>query len=358
MSVILHIGAAKVGSSALQSALTWDLEGVDAGQRKAVYTALHPRFGLLHGAELRERARRNPSNYAATPRLGRLSCLETEQQAALARSLDDLCKRYDNVILSGETIYTELFEAGALDFLDKVSAPLCVVFYVRPQVAVANSAWWQWGAWGGESLDHFIDRTAPERMWHRAAKAWLDDGRIQSVNVRLTGPDIAADFFGLLGLDYSPGETRRSNTSLRGDVLRLFQRHPELRPDAHASAIDFALERGLGTGPPAPWVIDAEMAQRIIETHRPDNEALLEIIDAECRDAMVADPAWWRTDAFADRPVEPAHPVEIDGAASDALAAALVKRVAELDQHIRERPEPKPETPPAQGRLSRILRRR
>ena len=167
-----------------------------------------------------------------------------------------------------------------------------VVVYVRPQVPLINSAWWQTGAWGDLPFRRWVRRRIRAAGWTQPVEAWMRVPGVRSVAVRSASGDVVRDFLeGVLSVGLPFDEPPRTNRSLPATVLRLFQRYPHLKERNGRSRIDFVLSSELDLDEPSLWVIRKPLAARIIEATRADNERLLGLMDPQTAAAVRADPA-------------------------------------------------------------------
>ncbi|MCC5973743.1 MAG: hypothetical protein JJT81_06780 [Rubellimicrobium sp.] len=325
--IILHIGAGKCGSSALQTHLTRNPVLTHRDGSRWSYAVFDDRLALSAGPGLR-----------ADPVRGYLSCaslanLRPHGPAELARLARDL-EAGGPVILSNEALLC--MPDLARDFLEALGLPVTIVAYVRPQVDYVNSAWWQWGAWvcGGDALDRdrWIAKRIRQAQYCDFLVRWQSIGVVDRIVVRPLPGDVVTDFLDTLGFERPEGMvTHRANPSLPGPVLRLLQACPELRA-AHGPEIDFLLPALLPprAAGPAPWVIDRQLAQAIIDRSRPGNDRLLSLMTPDCAGTLREDPRWWDAASFRDRKVEPFHaPLTPEAAlplACDLLTALLALR--------------------------------
>lgn len=332
---LVHVGMPKCGSSALQTALANEPEFAGADGKRYSYVAIHPKGHLLSGGgALRRQARRNASGYvisAPPKRLGELS----------SAHFDRLKTQFAEVAAEGVTPILSCEGWGHLHdvfvregYFKKMDLDCRVICYVRPQVAWLNSAWWQFGAWQAKPLRSWIDDRMEIVRWHNVLNGWQSVPGVSSVEVRLLPASIVGDFLGLLGAT-CPREVS-SNVGLPGAVLRLFQRHRELRPLPQDAAIEFVISRHIDLGKTrTPWVLDRDLVTEIIGKCEESNRSLLERLEPDQRRRMEEDPAWWSPDHYDGRPVEPAGVLPPDAAAVDALAAAALKALFELDESYR-----------------------
>ncbi len=325
--IILHVGAGKCGSSALQTHLTRNpvLHHRDGTVWR--YGAFDRYLNLTAGTGLRKADFRG---YVASPNLNKL---EESDPSALLRLANEL-KALDTVILSNEGLLCMPDLAG--QFFGALGIPVTVVAYVRPQVDYVNSAWWQWGAWAcaerADDREKWLTKRIRQAQFCDYLDRWQAFDVVERIVVRPLPRDVVTDFLDAFGVEKPEGMvTQRANPSLPGPVLRLLQAFPELRA-AHGPEIDFLLPALLPpeAAAPTPWVIDPALAEAIIDRSRPGNDRLLSRMTPDCADAMRDDPRWWRPEAFADRQPEPFHaPLAPEAAlplARDLLTALLALR--------------------------------
>lgn len=292
--IVLHIGASKCGSSALQTALT--AAPVIENQAGARLSYAVIRSGeLFIGSEVQV----GGLGYASsnnTEMLNRLSDATLARMGQRLRETDA-----DKVVLSCEGWFTAstLFRERLLPALG--IAPQ-VLAYVRPQIDYLNAAWWQWGAWqDGHPFDDWLYGRIKLAQWARTLMGWKE---FAPVIVRPLPKDVVTDFFGIMGFESPVAGKAVVNRGLPEAVLRLYQRNRLLRPSSHASQMDFVLSQSLNLPGGTPWVITQDTAAWAIEKARQDNLRLLSLLDDETRVAMEADLRWWSADAYRDKVVK------------------------------------------------------
>lgn len=333
-SAVLHIGFGKCGSSALQEALSKHPSLGNSPERPIEYVSLTP-DGILSRSELFYVARRNAFGYESSVAAHELAAFEDAELASMAQVLAPLIGNSGGrVILSNEGWVNERKSFEESGLLTALGLECEVVAYARPPVEWINSAWWQWGAWTGAPFDRWLNGTLGKVQWADMIEPWQRLPGVEKITARLLPDDVVADFSGLLGV--SSPDVGRPNTSLPGSVLRLYQRHSELRPGPHRSAIDFVLARHLrGLGGQTPWILDSKTIERIIEATRDSNFRFLEYLDVDSREQMRADPRWWDPAAYGNHEIESPGEQPPDAEAVDALAAEALQRVFDLDQDNR-----------------------
>jgi len=215
---------------------------------------------------------------------------------------------------------SEIFRKTRL--LEKAGAKALVVLYIRPPLEWLNSAWWQWGAWSGHELGHWIDRSLGNVRWNTIARRWLNVPGVVDVAVRLATLDVVADFGRLIGSELE--QVGRSNAGNDRVLLRLMQKYSELRPGPHDSIIDFVMARWAPASErTVPWVIPSEKTHHVLATLREDNEQLLELVPAETAENIRSDPRWWAAEAYEAKVIEPAEatPLSVEDAEEIAVRA-------------------------------------
>ncbi|NOY61910.1 MAG: hypothetical protein GXP10_01940 [Gammaproteobacteria bacterium] len=335
-NAIIHIGAGKCGSSALQTVLSQDFKFEGGGNGLVEYAAVRPDGLLLSGEGMLKLAASNPYGYCSSVNAAEIASLSRSKRKVLAKRLSGVCGSSGCVVLSNEGWIneSELFKSS--DVLQSLKLKCHAVCYVRPPVEWINSAWWQWGAWTGAPFPRWLNGNLMHVRWFEKIEKWQDVKGVEKLTVRLLPKDIVSDFCGVLGVR-SPQENR-SNVSLPASVLRLYQRHRYLRPDPHSSAIDFVLARYLngGVNDPTPWVLGPKVIERIIEKTRQSNLRLLTLLDENSKAKIKEDPRWWDPTAFSFRQKEPPMAKKVNPEKLEAIAVQALRAIWELDQENRQ----------------------
>ncbi|WP_146140414.1 hypothetical protein [Zobellella endophytica] len=341
MKVILHLGMPKCGSSALQSFFS-SKQLIDITTPKIAYAAMHKEGKLFYGGELLKSAKKSAHGHISSHNYQQLSIAPHAEKERVKESFVELTKKYELVILSNEGWgpNPQHFEDDFPFFLEKchdVEVEVEAIIYLRPQIEWLNSAWWQWGAWSDLGLEQWLERNKKKACWYELIQQWSKKTWIKKLHVKLLPDDILEDFTGILGIN-NP-ETGRSNQSLPGSLLRFFQKHRDLRPTQHASAIEFVLARHLDFEPQkTPWVLNLDTVDDLLRYYSDSNEKLKEIFidDAEQYRKLVADTRWWDLDYYRTKTVSLENDVEIPTQDLESMLHSAFEAIVKLDNKIRK----------------------
>lgn len=295
-SITLHIGAGKCGSSALQTALSAS-PTIQRNDGSVInYARLDRQNNIIIDKE-RLTAMRGVNGYTVSSNVKDMMSLDFEKVK------DSIAQYPTDLLFSSEGWFNH--PAAWETLLEKLDLTVKIVAYVRPQVPVLNSAWWQWGAWSDEAFDDWMEKHINACLWGRRVQSWSKLERVSSLTVRPVPADIVTDFYENVLAAPKPIDLNRSNPSLPGPVLRLFQRNRVLRPSMHKSGIDFALSRVIKMRDASIWVLDESHIAYILEKTAKDNELLLSYMDEASGQSVRADPRWWSAAAYEDKVAEP-----------------------------------------------------
>ncbi|QFT83288.1 hypothetical protein FIU89_21885 (plasmid) [Roseovarius sp. THAF27] len=320
--LILHLGAPKCASSALQAALTARPDhSASTLDRPLRYVGCrHGRSGLrpFYGAAVRALGQRSVYGYLNWPNLSpetRPAALAT----GLTRALDRARSLRHVPILSSEGW---LAHPGwfAEELKARGNPPVDAVVYLRPPVDWINAAWWQWGIWGAPSLDAWLDRGTPLYRFGPLLEAWAAIPNLR-LHIRPTRPDAVADFAALYGITLPAPSVR--NAAAPPSLTGFFLRNRQFRRTAHDTAAEFVFQRWCPMPDAArSWAVLPRHVHRlrplVAETHKritallPEEEAAL----------LFADSRWQSEAGYHDRIMSgPSRPH--DPAALPDLRAAL-----------------------------------
>jgi hypothetical protein len=304
-SVVLHVGAMKTGSSALQHALTHrPVRMATTGTSPASfeYVALAP-WALVRGDQLRHVATLSGGGYACSATLPQIMQESPSRRSEPLRQLRELRDAGASPILSMETWLHEPRHVHGFTAL--IDAPVHVVAYLAPQVSWFNSLFWQRTHFSFDrGVDSYLKAHTPTADWASLLEIWRTAPGVERVSIRLKGPDIVTDFCGVLGCEPAeryrvvnpghPGAFARyihrwtlSHAGSWGTIKEVFNRW--------VSAHDPSGETFAALGP-TPVVIGPVEIRRIVETYEEGNRRLLAWCEPEVADRIRSDPRWWSID--------------------------------------------------------------
>jgi hypothetical protein len=297
--LIIHAGAPKCGSSALQTALSHhpDITGSD-GTRYA-YCAVTPSGDVHAGDEIRRRAMRSAFGYVA-------SCNHpTEQEEAnafkaAAEKLARLREARGVPILSSESWAYQADRFRESGLVAAAGGGAHVILFIRPPVDWINSAWWQWGVWSAPNVDRFLRRAFLQTRWHAHAAAWAKVEGVARVTLRLAADDVVGRFFRLLP---APAPAAgRENSGIPPAFLSFLLRNRSYRDTAHTPQVEFIVARHLQqTRAALLWCLSHDHVRFVFENTPYLPGGVHALLEADDRSMMKDDPRWWSPEAYAAR---------------------------------------------------------
>ena len=332
---ILHIGAPKCGSSALQRALsaTPVLRGAD-GTRHVYLAGRLAEAGLVPvtGRRLSAMMRHAVHGYVCWPNVAR----QDDPGAywpAVGRAVGAEGARGHVPILSSEGWVAHAGEAPALaraaglDLLDAVA-------FVRPPLDWLNAAYWQWGIWHAgffhnRQVERWLERARYDVGPHVAAWAAQPGVRLAVESAR---GDVVAGFAARYGLPLTPaGQVNRAPPpALTGFLLR----NRRFRPTPHDSAVEFVVQRWCDFAPSQKlWAFLPRHAQGVWPRLQEDVARMMEALPPEVAERLLAEPGWTSLDPYWAR--MKAGPTRLDApedlaALFDGLAEGAARAGAKL----------------------------
>jgi len=333
LPIVLHVGAPKAGSSALQHDLTWNpLRPVrDRPGVACEYVAIDAAGNLLRGDALDGFATLFASRYCMSADAASLAALGDERLRALAGALSALREAGTIPVMSYE-LWLHADAASAARFAAALDAPLHVVAYVRDPVSWLRSLFWQRRGRRVKSRAEWMEEHLAECRWDGHLKRWRGLPGVVRLDVRLADRSVPHDFATLLGIDPPPTVVRH-NATVPGEFARYLERH-RVTPELSVSEAKFAWQRwteaaGAADGfDPPPDPFDADDVRAVIDATSASSAALLDLCDDDVRSRIVADARWWSADpeVHAGSPCRraPAAPIDEADRLLDAGLRALV----------------------------------
>lgn len=297
--LLLHIGAPKCGSSALQSALSQTPDLTTRNGRSLRYTVWQPlgRVGpVLYGSQVQKRANMSAYGYASWPNIA-----PTDQAPVLFEALDRARRRGQRkrfLPIASSEGWMNRTAQFARQFSIWGHPHVEVVAYLRPVTEWCNSAFWQWGVWAVPSMDAWLNRSRLAYSFGADLKAWAE---IPNVRVRFAWaqPDVVAHFSKTF--DVTLPVTQQSNVSSSPPLIGLLRRYRRLRPTGHDANVEFVVQRWC---PPVAgrrlWAVTPRHIPIFRKIAEDTVEALRSIASDDEMQAVCDDPRWFSFDRFED----------------------------------------------------------
>lgn len=237
---VIHVGAPKCGSSALQTALTVTPDLSDAAGTLYRYVACRPvvsKWVPFYGGDLQRMGQSSRYGYVSWPNLAP----GQDDDALLGAFADTVLKGRRNghtPVVSSEGWIVHHAKFAAI-LAGMGNPPIDVVAYLRPPVEWVNAAYWQWGIWHTPDLDTWLQRSNMPYLFGLQLESW---SKIPNVRVRIgrSRPDVVRRFaesynLGLAGVE--------SNTSSPPALIGFMLRNRRYRPSGHDSSVEFVFQR-------------------------------------------------------------------------------------------------------------------
>jgi hypothetical protein len=358
---ILHIGAPKCGSSALQAALSAAPDHKDSAGQRYRYVGTGSARGQvypLYGGMVRRQGRSSEFGYSCWPNLRNTSLPQSGPEDpvwdALARVMQTAARRRHVPIVSNEGWLGAAAAFGA-GFLAAPARRADVVAFVRPPLDWMNAAYWQWGVWTGYGFADWLRLSGMRYALGAQLAEWAALDTV-TLHVGPSGQDVVAGFGQRFGLDltakgagWAGGQAVNSAASPAFIGLQL--RHRRFRRDGHDSAVEFVLQRWCGRYTTRkPWAIAPQDIAGLQAETAGDVAALLAVCAPGDAQALLQDPRWQSPEPY-HRMAPPAGLEDREGLAE--LHRALLAGVQAAHARAGLKPPVLPQTPALSADLSR-----
>lgn len=304
--VVLHIGFGKSGSTALQNALSSEpiLRSTVKSYDEIKYITID-QYGNLEAEKiLRDHAMLTASRSVSSADVNHFEYFTEEIFSKLRDELAVLSNNNQSLlVLSCESWVRNADIFAKCNILKQLDINAQVIAYIRNPVEWINSAWWQWGAWSGIDLKTYVNTMLDERIskWYLELESWKELVGSENFEVNLLPKDIVENFYRYIGVDMTAYKENRGNSSLPKEILRLYQKHKELRKSEHDNELDFILSRHMKfdeTFSKTPWVLDETLISLILKKTRYSNLKISNMLDHDSKKSCLQDARWWNTETF------------------------------------------------------------
>ena len=333
--ILLHIGSPKCGSSSIQSSLSSDDRLCRDQSTDIKYVAIRAEGKVLSGQEIVHARQVAPSRYIASFNIGKLL---PDQYTAVISALKSILDNTDTLIFSCEGWLAQYDKINQSNIFQSLDCSVEAVCLVRPHCKLLNSAWWQWGAWDtSRTFDSWVRWYMQGINLAPKLTQWSSSNWIEKLHV-LPLANAVDQIYELLEL--APPKISSINKSLPGEILRLYQRHRQLRSAPHNPSSDFVLERQAIGDRPTPWVLSESQIEHVLQHTASDTENLLSFMTSPDQERVKSNPEWWSSKAYRDKIVEEPEPQAPSATEIDKIAARMAERLIALDiQNARLRAE-------------------
>ena len=291
--LILHIGAGKCGSSALQTALSHQPALTGTGGQHFRYMTLGGVLNpdrLLDGPRLQLHAAASAYGYMAFPAVPKNGPTETYFAAINSARRRGLRGGFVPILSNEGWLGQAPLFAKALAAMRY--PPVEAVAFLRAPVDWLNAAYWQWGVWSHPHFDRWYGGPRCPYTVAEDLEGWAAIPNLQ-LHVFSARTDVVTSLAGHLGvaLNGTQSANRASPPSLIGFLLR----NREFRPDAHTPLTEFVYQRWCPPlFPRKPWAVRPADVQALRPLAQRTVERLQQLLPPGDLARLFADPRWQR----------------------------------------------------------------
>lgn len=277
--MVLHIGAPKCASSTIQKYLGEkfaDLSDVNPSEdRNLRYACLKEDGRIFWGRRLYTAQKLNVMGYESSVPFSEM----TVPFHVMIRELSHLFESGSTVVLSCEGWAADSCLDSVKNTLEELNIEVDVFFVTRPPIEWMNSAWWQWGIWGGEKLEEWVRAKVDVVNFWRQLNFWSSlsvVGRVQVCDLSQNPLYLFQDFIGAPREDVRSINLRTSPALLE-HLLNNKERHNRT---IHNPEVEFKIGSMLRPSDRRlPSVIGGELADFVIRRFQEDNIELVKEIE-------------------------------------------------------------------------------
>ncbi|WP_439141821.1 hypothetical protein [Pseudooctadecabacter sp.] len=299
--IILHVGAPKCGSSALQTAMSLQPRLKTATRETLSYHALRPQgdsWKPVSGRMVKLGRTMTSAGYVSCPDFP-----DTADHHAIAAGLDQIYRSARpkfTPVMSQEGWYNRagLFQKLLPHWFEPSNdAPqIEVIAYVRPPIDWLNAAYWQWGAWGGQDVETWMARTNLNFRMGAALGKWA---ALPNVNLSVQfGGDVLTHFE--KAFDVRIKHPQQVNSAQSPAMIGFMQRNPEFRSSGHDVEAEFIVQRWCpAVDARRLWALSPRHFAQLDRILGDDTDALFALSPDNARKAL-GDPRWTSQFSYLD----------------------------------------------------------
>lgn len=300
--IILHVGAPKCGSSALQSALSAAPRLKSKTGEVLSYSALRPSgsdWAPMTGRLVKIGRSMSVGGYVSCPNFLSKSVDGRKTAAGLDRIYQTAKPGFTPVMsqegwYSRASVFQELLPHW---FEPSETAPqIDVIANVRPPIDWLNAAYFQWGVWSKQTVGTWMDRTNLSVRMGQVLKEWSD---LPNVTLKLRfGGDVVANFEDEYGVTLP--KLGALNTTQTPAMIGFLLRNSRFRSTGHDVEAEFTVQRWCRFADrQRPWALSPRHIAKFKDMLEDDIETLFDLAP-QAADRALQDPRWTSYEPYYD----------------------------------------------------------